>query len=217
MCGGVGCSANSLPSLLIDASKHSNVSYISNTAPNSWVDDYNSWGDNSTRCCRLHNSNVSDFCESTNSNPDCTHCQIYNTTYSIVKTEEFYEPYLKYFLSDLPNAQCSKAGGPSYGPYVHLDYSHDTKLPIKASSFNTYHTVLKNSHDFISALKNARILADSMTEGINSDNKGDDPRVEVYPYSIFYVFYEQYLTIWKDTVVNLVIALSAIFVVTFIF
>ena len=77
--------------------------------------------------------------------------------------------------------------------------------------------MLKNSHDFISALKNARILADSMTEGINSDNKGDDPRVEVYPYSIFYVFYEQYLTIWRDTVVNLVIALSAIFVVTFIF
>ena len=77
--------------------------------------------------------------------------------------------------------------------------------------------MLKNSHDFISALKNARILADSMTEAINRQNKEDDQYVEVYPYSIFYVFYEQYLTIWRDTVVNLVIALSAIFVVTFIF
>ncbi|CAG2112629.1 unnamed protein product [Medioppia subpectinata] len=36
-------------------------------------------------------------------------------------------------------------------------------------------------------------------------------------YSVFYVFYEQYLTTWRDTVFNLVIAIAAIFVVTFIF
>ncbi|CAG2174035.1 unnamed protein product, partial [Oppiella nova] len=180
--GGAGCSSNSLSSLLTDASKYSNQSYIATTVPNSWIDDYNSWGNPSNdRCCRLHNKNVSAFCNSTD--------------------------------GDIPNYKCSKGGGPAYGPYVHLDYSQNNPHFIKASSFNTYHTVLKNSHDFISALKNARILADSMTEAINRQNKEDDQYVEVYPYSIFYVFYEQYLTIWRDTVVNLVIALSAIFVV----
>lgn len=35
-------------------------------------------------------------------------------------------------------------------------------------------------------------------------------------FSIFYVFYEQYLTIWHDAIMNLSISSSAIFVVTFI-
>ena len=34
--------------------------------------------------------------------------------------------------------------------------------------------------------------------------------------SIFYVFYEQYLTIWHDAFMNLSISAAAIFVVTFI-
>lgn len=34
--------------------------------------------------------------------------------------------------------------------------------------------------------------------------------------SIFYVFYEQYLTIWHDSFMNLSISATAIFVVTFI-
>ena len=79
----------------------------------------------------------------------------------------------------------------------------------------TYHTVLRTSADFISALKNARLIAEDLTVVVNSGNPSE--YVEVFPYSIFYVYYEQYLTIWKDTITNLVITISAIFVVTFIF
>jgi Niemann-Pick C1 protein len=39
--------------------------------------------------------------------------------------------------------------------------------------------------------------------------------VKVFPYSIFYVFYEQYLTMWSDTLQSLGISLLAIFIVTF--
>ena len=39
--------------------------------------------------------------------------------------------------------------------------------------------------------------------------------LQVFPYSIFYVFYEQYLTMWHDTLKSLGISLLAIFVVTF--
>jgi Niemann-Pick C1 protein len=38
----------------------------------------------------------------------------------------------------------------------------------------------------------------------------------VFCSSIFYVFYEQYLTIWHDVFMNLSISASAIFVMTFI-
>ncbi len=110
---------------------------------------------------------------------------------------------------------------------------------MTASYFNTYHTTLRTSKDFISALKTARSIADDITITINtnynvietavnktntplnttlsSNNTKSDAYVQVFPYSIFYVFYEQYLTIWSDTLINLVITISAIFVVTFIF
>lgn len=95
---------------------------------------------------------------------------------------------------------------------VRSDLTRDSPI---GSYFATYHTVLRTSHDFITALKNARVLADNLTQTINNGSSG--PVVEVFPYSIFYVFYEQYLTIWHNTVRNLVVALSAIFVVTFVF
>lgn len=66
----------------------------------------------------------------------------------------------------------------------------------------------------MSALKAARSLADDIQTSISSNNNNS---VVVYPYSIFYVFYEQYLTIWQDTIINLVITISTIFIVTFIF
>jgi len=39
---------------------------------------------------------------------------------------------------------------------------------------------------------------------------------EVFPYSIFYVYYEQYITAWKDTATSLGISFSTIFVISFI-
>jgi len=41
-------------------------------------------------------------------------------------------------------------------------------------------------------------------------------RHEVFPYSVFYVFYEQYLTMWRDTLQSLGISFITIFVVTFL-
>lgn len=40
--------------------------------------------------------------------------------------------------------------------------------------------------------------------------------VEVFPYSIFYVYYEQYLTMWRDTLTSLAISLLTILVISFL-
>lgn len=40
--------------------------------------------------------------------------------------------------------------------------------------------------------------------------------IEVFPYSVFYVFYEQYLTMWPDTLKSFAISLLSITVVTFL-
>ena len=69
----------------------------------------------------------------------------------------------------------------------------------------------------------ARLLADNITATINNgdivdktDNSLERPKINVFPYSIFYVFYEQYLTMFEDTMRSLGISIGAVFIVTFI-
>jgi Niemann-Pick C1 protein len=76
-----------------------------------------------------------------------------------------------------------------------------------------YHTVLSTSNDFVNAMISANQISESITKMLN---KNSDTKYEVFPYSIFYVFYEQYLTIWQDATMQLVLTLVAIFISTFI-
>ena len=81
----------------------------------------------------------------------------------------------------------------------------------------TYHVPLQYSKDFTKALKNARIVADYMSDRINSLTHQNSSEVKVFPYSFFYVYYEQYLTIWRDALINIFAAIFAIFLVAFVF
>ena len=51
---------------------------------------------------------------------------------------------------------------------------------------------------------------------INQNISDSTKHVNVFPYSIFYVFYEQYLTMVEDTLISLAISLGSVFTVTFI-
>ena len=63
---------------------------------------------------------------------------------------------------------------------------------IQAVSFMAFHTILKTSKDYYEALGMARALADNLTDTLNRDlDIPDDKKVVVFPYSVFYVFYEQ--------------------------
>ena len=58
-------------------------------------------------------------------------------------------------------------------------------------------------------------MSTEIEEMINANVANEADKVKVFPYSIFYVFYEQYLTIWEDTLTQLGISLLAVFVVTY--
>ena len=45
-------------------------------------------------------------------------------------------------------------------------------------------------------------------------NETGNPNIEVFTYSVFYVFYEQYLTIVKDSVMNLCVCILAVTIIT---
>jgi len=79
-----------------------------------------------------------------------------------------------------------------------------------------FHTILKTSRDYYMALARARELTDSVMEFINNGTDDPSKHINIFPYSVFYVFYEQYLTMWHDTLKSLAISLTAIFIVTFV-
>lgn len=88
----------------------------------------------------------------------------------------------------------------------------DKQFEIQDSYFMSYHTTLTTSLDFTTALREARKITDDVKGML--EEKGIESAF--FPYSIFYVFYEQYLTIWYDTLFSLGLSLLAIFVVTFL-
>lgn len=75
-----------------------------------------------------------------------------------------------------------------------------------------YHTSLTNSQEFTMALQMARELADKITQSMRAV-PGTSPDFEVFPYTVTYTFYEQYLTIVPEGLVNISLCLLPTFVV----
>ncbi|MGH0141010.1 UNVERIFIED_CONTAM: hypothetical protein FKN15_055717 [Acipenser sinensis] len=205
VCGGVGCNNNSLVQQIFTAAEIDNYTRIG-FSPSSWIDDYFDWVKPQSTCCRYYNTTMQ-FCNASVVNSSCVRCRpLTDEGKKRPQGEDFME-FLPMFLSDNPNPKCGKGGHAAYSSAIDLI---NNKTDVGASYFMTYHTVLKTSPDFIDAMKKARSLADNITESMGL--AGKDYRV--FPYSVFYVFYEQYLTIVNDTVFNLCVSLAAIFIVT---
>ncbi|XP_076149622.1 NPC intracellular cholesterol transporter 1 [Alosa pseudoharengus] len=204
VCGGVGCNNDSLVQQVYTASLISNYTKIGFT-PSSWLDDYFDWVKPQSSCCRYYNSTGA-FCNASVVEPQCVSCRPMTPSGKQRPTGEDFMKFLPMFLSDNPNVNCGKGGHAAYGTAVDL-LGHET---VGATYFMTYHTILTSSPDFISAMKMARALADNITRTMGLEGKG----YRVFPYSVFYVFYEQYLTIVYDTALNLCVSLVAIFVVS---
>ncbi|XP_076000791.1 NPC intracellular cholesterol transporter 1 [Genypterus blacodes] len=200
VCGGVGCNNDSLVQQVYYASLISNYSTIAFT-PSSWLDDYFDWVKPQSSCCRYYN-NTGSFCNASVVNSSCVHCRPMTPSGKQRPVGDDFMHFLPMFLSDNPNIKCGKGGHAAYSTAVDLDPEHSR---VGATYFMTYHTILKDSADFIDAMKMAQILANNITQTVGH---------KVFPYSVFYVFYEQYLTIAYDTALNLGASLAAIFVVT---
>uniref|UniRef100_A0A3Q3RBY7 SSD domain-containing protein n=1 Tax=Monopterus albus TaxID=43700 RepID=A0A3Q3RBY7_MONAL len=204
VCGGVGCNNNSLVQQVYEASLISNYTTIA-TTPSSWLDDYFDWVKPQSTCCRYYNTTGA-FCNASVVNASCVGCRPMTPSGKERPVGEDFMRFLPMFLSDNPNPKCGKGGHAAYASAVDL-YPNNTG--VGASYFMSYHTILKESPDFINALKNARTLANIVSF--------PNCHSQIYTfllYSVFYVFYEQYLTIVYDTALNLSLSLAAIFVVT---
>lgn len=133
-----------------------------------------------------------------------------------------FEHYLPFFLQDNPDETCAKGGHAAYSHAVNYALTQRNRTDVKASYFMTYHTILKSSSDYYESLRSARKVSDNITKTIQANlrlsgvSETDINKVNVFPYSVFYVFYEQYLTMWPDTIQSMGYSVLAIFIVTFV-
>ncbi|XP_012657471.1 Niemann-Pick C1 protein [Otolemur garnettii] len=204
VCGGMGCNNDSLVQQIFNAAQLDNYTRIG-FAPSSWIDDYFDWVKPQSSCCRVYNT-TEQFCNASVVDPACVRCRPLTPEGKQRPQGEDFMRFLPMFLADNPNPKCGKGGHAAYSSAVNI-LSNDTG--VGATYFMTYHTVLQTSADFIDAMKKARLIASNITETMGINGSG----YRVFPYSVFYVFYEQYLTIIDDTIFNLGVSLGAVFLV----
>lgn len=173
----------------------------------SWVDTYLSFLRVSQACCASYPNGTS--CEYQTNNPSgpCQPCQ------TSAELGPSARPDPSNFLKFLPNfmeKQCSEkcaSCGEPFQPDIVFDVAQaNNSNYIKAARFRGQHAAVPNQQAFIQSLRDAYNLTDSLQKQF--------PGVEVFPYSVFYVFFEQYLYIEKVAILCIGLAALAVFLVT---
>ncbi|KAI0175216.1 sterol-sensing domain of SREBP cleavage-activation-domain-containing protein [Pestalotiopsis sp. NC0098] len=184
------CDKLSLTNILEQERKRPAVSYISSPTA-SWVDDFFLWLNPDYDTCCVEGREA---CFA-NRNPP------WNITMSGMPEGDEFVHYLKKFLSSPTDDECPLGGQASYSQAVAIDEEHNT---IRASNFRTMHKPLRSQNDFIDAYAAARRIANDFSASTG---------VEVFPYSVFYVFFDQYAGIVGLSATLLGSAIAVIFAV----
>jgi Niemann-Pick C1 protein len=185
------CDPFSLANILEGERKRPDISYIADATAN-WVDDFLWWLNPTFDTCCLDGDT-----------PCFEHrTPAWNTSlYGMPEGTEFVE-YVQRWLEAPTTAECPLGGSASYGEAVVVNANHTT---ISASHFRTSHTALHSQADFISAYRSARRIATDISK---------QHGISVFPYSKFYIFFDQYLSIVKLSATLLGSALAVIFVLS---
>ncbi|KAI3459954.1 hypothetical protein Pfo_016617 [Paulownia fortunei] len=216
LCSISQCDSNSLLNEIARASLVPESSYIAKTAA-SWLDDFLVWlSPEAFGCCRKFTNGS--FCPPDDQPPccstndgscglssvckDCTTCFRHSDLQNDRPSTAQFRDKLPWFLSALPSADCAKGGNGAYTSSVELKGYEDGI--IQASAFRTYHTPLNKQVDYVNSMRAARDFSSRMSDSL---------KIDIFPYAVFYMFFEQYLNIWKTALINIAIAAGAVFIV----
>ncbi|KJR85311.1 Niemann-Pick C1 protein [Sporothrix schenckii 1099-18] len=187
------CQLTSLTGILEQERKRSNVSYIASPAA-SWIDDFFLWlNPDFESCCVEHGKP----CFAGRTPP-------WNVTLSGMPEGDEFVHYLEKFINAPTTEDCPLGGQATYGQALVIDAEHST---LPATHFRTMHMPLRSQDDFIQAYASARRVASDITASTG---------VEVFPYSVFYVFFDQYATIVSLSATLLGSAMAIIFAVSWL-
>ena len=201
------CNPLSLANVLEAERKRPESSFIGEPSA-SWIDDFLNWLDPAKEeCCRVRKADPSVFCRDRDSARLCQPCYYnkkpaWNITMDGFPENDEFMRYLKQWLVSPTTEECPLAGKASFGNALSLSKDGDAVL---ASHFRTFHSPLKGQADFINAFSAAHRVADEISAQTGTD---------VFPYSLFYVFFDQYAHIVAITQEVLGIGLASVLVMT---
>ncbi|XP_058098545.1 uncharacterized protein LOC131243314 isoform X2 [Magnolia sinica] len=216
LCSISQCDSNSLLNEISRASLLPDSSYIAKPAA-SWLDDFLVWiSPEAFSCCRKFTNGS--YCPPDDQPPccpsgesscgvsvvckDCTTCFRNSDLHSGRPSTAQFQEKLPWFLNALPSADCAKGGHGAYTSSVDLN-GYESGV-IQASEFRTYHTPLNKQSDYVNSMRAAREFSSKVSHSL---------KIDIFPYSVFYIFFEQYLDIWRTALINIAIALGAVFIV----
>ncbi|KIP07016.1 hypothetical protein PHLGIDRAFT_106189 [Phlebiopsis gigantea 11061_1 CR5-6] len=174
----------------------------------SWVDDFMNWlNPTNEKCCRINKRDPNKFCGERQSPRVCQPCfdghnPPWNITMNGLPEGEEFMRYLHQWLVSPTSEDCPLAGSATFGTALSFN---DDGTNIVASHFRTSHTPLKSQHDYINSFNAAHRIADEISEQTG---------LKVFPYSLHYVFFDQYAHIIAITEQILGLGLAAVLIVT---
>ncbi|EIN10276.1 multidrug efflux transporter AcrB transmembrane domain-containing protein [Punctularia strigosozonata HHB-11173 SS5] len=201
------CNDFSIANVLEAERKRPSSSFISEPTA-SWIDDFLNWlNPLNEECCRVRIRDPSQFCGERDSPRLCRPCfkgrtPAWNITMDGFPEDGEFMHYLKQWLVSPTNADCPLAGKASFGAALSLSEDDDF---VEASHFRTFHSPLRSQEDFINSFAAAHRIADELSEKSGT---------KVFPYSLHYVFFDQYAHIVAITQEILGLGLAGVLLVT---
>ncbi|KIK65508.1 hypothetical protein GYMLUDRAFT_357468 [Collybiopsis luxurians FD-317 M1] len=198
---------------LLSSSQH--PSYIADPAA-SWIDTFFAWlNPEMDTCCRVRKRNPSVLCKARDSDRLCRPCfedrvPAWNVTMEGLPEGREFVHYAKWWLASDAGEECPLGGKEGFGGSIAFgeDVDGEESGEIVASHFRTFHTPLRSQSDLIQSLISARRIAESISESTGTD---------VFPYSLHYVFFDQFLTITSTTQLILGLGLLSTLLISSVF
>ncbi|KAH7916135.1 patched family-domain-containing protein [Hygrophoropsis aurantiaca] len=201
------CNDFSVANILEAERKRPTSSFLSQPTA-SWIDDFLKWLDPAMEtCCRVRKADSSRFCSARDSERLCQPClygkePAWNITMVGLPEGDEFMRYLQQWLISPTDEECPLAGKASFGTALALDVDRNS---VVASHFRTSHSPLRSQQDFINSFAAGHRIADEISERTGS---------KVFPYSLHYVFFDQYAHIIAITQEILGLGLASVLVVT---
>ncbi|KAK4054758.1 niemann-Pick type C- protein 1 [Microbotryomycetes sp. JL201] len=198
------CDTLSMANVLEAERKRSDVSYISEP-PAVWIDDFFQWLNPVLEdCCRIKRRNPSEFCGPNDSELLCKPCfedrePGWSITLDGMPEGQEFMNLLHHWLESPTDESCPLGGKAGYSSALAV-----TDSSVQMSHFRTFHTPLKTQQDYIESYAAAQRIAKEMS-GWGG---------QVFPYSLHYVFFGSYGSLWTTTREVVILALAAVFGIT---
>ena len=193
-------------------------SYLASGISN-WFEDFLTWG---RHCCQTdpttgERSRAQDAIPCISENK--------RTLAQLSLDAKTLDRFLPWFLEEMPSKQCPFAGGAAYANQV--------RQRGNISAFKAYLQPLRSQEDFIASLRASRRIAEILTTALrtaiqpsveaSSSTAASSPQPtpsslpEVFAFSPYFVFFDQYLGIIWISILLCTLCLLVIFVVTWAF